>query len=68
MCPTALGRKEKKLYNVHIVQCTDEETWSLLEYLLNTYLLEYLFIGRITDKVITLSVILPMLACQFHIC
>ena len=21
MCPTALGRKEKKLYNVHIVQC-----------------------------------------------
>ena len=20
MCPTALGRKEKKLYNVHIVQ------------------------------------------------
>ena len=22
MCPTAFGRKEKKLYNVHIVQCT----------------------------------------------
>ena len=25
MCPTALGRKEKKLSNVHIVQCTAEK-------------------------------------------
>ena len=23
MCPTALGRKEKKLSNVHIVHCQD---------------------------------------------
>ena len=26
MCPTALGRKEKKLYNVHIVQWSGERT------------------------------------------
>ena len=27
MCPTALGRKEKKLSNVHIVQCTKARVW-----------------------------------------